>query len=544
MTACLLAIAIVPVARADTAAEIRRALTAPAQEAWPGSASRAATGAVEAFYQRRGYLPAWQGTSGEMTAQALALREAIAASSAHGLDPRNYHLTGIDRLWPAQQDSDQARLDLLLTDALAQLALDLYQGRTDPASVDPEWHIPVSQLDIAPILDSAPSSPDLAALLQRLAPPGAVYAQLQAALLHYRELARQGDWPTLPPGPTLRPGDRDQRILALRERLRAEGYASERAVGDPQAYDTPLEQAVLRFQRLHTLVADGLVGKRTTAALNVPLAGRIGEIQLNLERWRWLPRQWPQRYVLINTAAFELQAVRDGERELDMRVIVGRPQRSTPAMVSAIRGITVNPYWNVPESIARKDLVPAQIRNPDYLASRQIRIFANWSPGAAELDPAQVDWEALRNRHFPYYLRQEPGPKNALGRIKFLSDNDFSIYLHDTPDRQLFQREVRTFSSGCIRVQTAQDLALWLFANIEGWSDHYLQSLVDSGINRNILLPQPVPLYLLYLTTWIDSASGELHFAEDIYARDRPLAARLAAPAADPDCGATEGGEG
>ncbi len=534
LCAVLLVAALVPGALAAVNGEaIRRALgNAEQLPALSGN-----TGAIREFYARRNFLPAWQSASGEMTPQALAIRAAVAASTSHGLDRGDYHSAGIASLWPTSQAAGGAQLDLLLTDALLRLARHLYQGRATPASVDPDWHIPPQELDSPRFLDSAPDSPDLGALLQGLAPPGTGYAQLRAALARYRKLAKGGEWRQVGPGPTLRPGDLDPRVAALRERLRAEGHFTAPAPADtPLLYDSSLESAVLRFQRLHSLAADGLVGPRTLAALDVPLAARIAEIRLNLERWRWLPRQWPQRRVLVNAAAFELRALQGDEVELSTRVIVGRPLRSTPTFVGAIRGITVNPFWNVPESIARRDIVPAQIRDPDYLRSRQIRVFENWSPGARELEPEQVDWEALRGKRFPHYLRQEPGPHNALGRIKFLSDNEFSIYLHDTPERQLFQRESRTFSSGCIRVQTAEDLALWLFEGVDGWNAGYLQTLIDSAETRNIRLPEPVPLYLVYFTTWVDAASGELYFAEDIYTRNKALAAQLATAELDPAC--------
>jgi len=530
----LLAWLLLAAANAGAASEaIRLELANPALQ--PGLATNAGT--LQAFYARRDYAPAWRSSSGESTPQALALRQAIADSSVHGLDPEYYHLAAITDLWLASNPLDIARLDILLTDALAQYATHLAQGRTTPAQVDPEWHVPVTQLDVAPLLDSAPGSPDLAAALERLAPPHAGYRRLQAALAHYRQLAAGGEWPTVPPGPTLHPGDRDPRLMALRKRLRAEGHFAGPSVAEPDLYDDALEAAVRRFQQLHTLTDDGLVGRRTLAALNVPVAARVAQVRLNLERWRWLPHELPRRHVVVNAAAFELKAYEGAEAQLTMRVIIGRPLRSTPAFSGALTGITVNPYWHTPESIARKDIVPAQIRDPDYLRSRNIRVFESWSPDAAELDPDQIDWVTLRGKRFPYHLRQEPGPKNALGRIKFLSSNDFSIYLHDTPDRQLFQREVRTFSSGCIRVQTAEDLALWLFAGVVGWNLDYLHALIDSGETQDFRLTQPVPLYLVYLTAWVDEVDGELHFADDVYARDAELATRLDAATASGDCG-------
>jgi len=481
---------------------------------------------LRTFYEPRALLPAWHDAlDGQRKANAGQLRAALADSASHGLDPAEYHLGEITALWPSTRPEDRARLDLLLSDAFFRYASNLYQGHSRPADVDPDWHIAPNRLDVVAFLSWVIDSTDFAAVLARLAPPHPGYHRLRAALARYRGLAELGGWTPIDPGPTLHPGERGLRVEALRRRLWQEGHLLDEAA-DPFLFDAALEAAVRRFQRLHTLEDDGLVGAATLAALNVPLAARIEQIRLNLERWRWLPRDLGPRHLLVNMAGFELEGYVGEERRLAMRVIIGRPFRSTPAFSGRLSHVVFNPYWNVPRRIAEEDLVPAQLREPDYLAARGFHILDSWRPDARELDPAQIDWRALSGRRFPYRLRQDPGPQNSLGRIKFMLPNPFAIYLHDTPARHLFQRTVRTFSSGCIRVEAPDQLVLFLFQGVPGWDQARVRALLDAGETVTEYLPEPVPVYLVYLTAWVD-AQGALHFADDIYARDAALAARL-----------------
>lgn len=481
---------------------------------------------LKIFYQQRDFLPVWHSSSTHAsTSQAFEVREAIRQSGTHGFEPANYHFPDLISLWSSTQPEDRVLLDILLTDALFRYARHLYEGQTRPHSVDKNWHIEGNTLDVPGFLQEALESGDFAGRLAGLAPRHLGYRRLAVALDNYRKLALLGGWGAVDKGPTLRPGDTGRRVELLRSRLWKEGHLL--GLGNnPDYFDAELEAAVRRFQRLHTLEEDGLVGRKTLAALNVPVDARIAQIQLNLERWRWLPRELDQRYLLVNMAGFELKAYENGEPSLGMRVIIGKPFRSTPAFSGKLTHVVLNPYWNVPQRIADEDLIPAQIRDGNYLAKRGIRVLESWEPNAVELDPNQLNWETFVGRPFPYRLRQDPGPINSLGRIKFMLPNPFSIYLHDTPERQLFQRTVRTFSSGCIRVEDPEGLAEFLFAGSEGWQRQRLRALIESGDTRTQYLPRSVTVYLVYLTAWVDNV-GQLRFSDDIYARDGQLAARL-----------------
>ncbi len=519
---------IIPVAEVFSYADIQRGLQERLGQPAIDRIDRDSFALVQSFYRQREFRPVWHSAGGtRLSEQAVQLRQALAESRRHGLEPTSYHYAELLRLCDSPRLADRVRLELLLTDAFLRYASHLYEGQTRPEKVDLDWHIRGEQLDAPVYLRQALLQEDFAAQLAALAPPHRGYQKLAQALARYRQLAELGGWPMIEQGPLLRPGDRALRVETLRWRLWLEGHLTDMSVDDPYYFDATLEQAVRRFQQLHTLAVDGMVGGDTLAALNVPVEARITQLLLNLERWRWLPRELHHRYLLVNMAGYELSAYDKGEPVLNMRVIIGKPYRSTPAFSGGLTHVVINPTWNVPRRITEEDLIPAQVADPDYLRARNIRVLKSWRKDAIELDPAEIPWEQYLNQDFPYRLRQDAGPMNSLGRIKFMLSNPFSIYLHDTPSRHLFEQSVRTFSSGCIRVEQPLALALFLFDGVEDWSAQQLQDRIDSGETQTELLPGSIPVYLVYLTAWVDDRSGELHFADDIYARDSKLASKL-----------------
>lgn len=277
-----------------------------------------------------------------------------------------------------------------------------------------------------------------------------------------------------------------------------------------------------RFQQRHGLQADGSVGEATLAALNVPVEERIRQIEANMERWRWLPRQLEPRYILVNMAGYELQVIEAEQTVLNMRVIVGRDYRQTPVFTSAMTSLVLNPHWYVPRSIFRDDILPRLRRDPEYLERLGMRLFSSLNGNGSEVDAAGVDWAAVDGNSFPYILRQGPGPHNALGRVKFLLPNRYGIFLHDTPDRALFSQPARAFSSGCIRLEDPIELARYVLADEERWSRAGLEAAVAQGRPLGLTLPEPIPVYLVYWTAWVDEA-GVLQLRDDIYGRDRRL---------------------
>ncbi len=358
-----------------------------------------------------------------------------------------------------------------------------------------------------------------------LAATFATGAKAEAALERYRQIDADGSWPQIPSGPLLRLGSRSERVLALRHRLRATGdlpplgdlaqVGSETADFDAELrFDHGVAQAVRQIQRRHGLYVDGIVGRKTLAALNVPVQDRIRQLQHNLEN-RQLPEDLGDRYVLVNIPGFTLRLV-DRDREVWVtRVVVGKRKRRTPMLRSTIDHVIFNPYWHVPSRIARQELLPHVVADPRYLSKQQMEIVA---PGGQVLDPSGIDWTAVDVLDFPYFIRQRPGAKNALGRVKFIFPNKYSVYLHDTPSRALFARAERAFSHGCVRVEKPLELATHLLREQapKRWTPERVEQIIHRGQRTYVKLSQPIDVHFIYRTAWVDD-DGTVQFRPDVY---------------------------
>jgi murein L,D-transpeptidase YcbB/YkuD len=274
----------------------------------------------------------------------------------------------------------------------------------------------------------------------------------------------------------------------------------------------------MHYQQRHGLEVDGKVGPQTRRSLNVMVSDRIRQIRINMERWRWLPRKLGNRYVMVNMTGFELYIMENGSVVLDMPVIVGKSYRSTPTFSGLISYMEYNPYWTIPKKLVLEDIVPRQLRDASYLSRKSIKVYKGWA-NAKEIDPKTVDWSNLDEDKFPYWMRQEPGPKNALGRVKFIFSNPYEVYLHGTPDKHLFDRVVRALSSGCIRVKDPVRLAAFLLNDGSQQMEEYVLANIHLGSNQGVTLPIAVPIYLVYWTAWVDQ-DGKMNFRDDIYNRD------------------------
>ncbi|HSP16586.1 MAG TPA: L,D-transpeptidase family protein [Thermoanaerobaculia bacterium] len=421
------------------------------------------------FYAQRDYAPAWV-VDGRLTPVAFALIDAIEHAADHGLRPDDYHIAAIRR---ARDDE----LDLLLTDAFFLLASHLASGRVDPVSLEPTWCLTARPIDLVGALEEALDTGDVSDTLQRIAPAHPQYRLLLDELARLRAIEEGGGWGQVERG----------RIDQLMARLTISGDLQ----GNHTTLDADVERALRRFQRLHGLAADGVAGARTLAELNVPAEDRIRQIELNLERWRWLPATLGDRYALVNIPAFHLTVIDQGRVVLEMRIVVGQVMKRTPVFSTAITQVVFNPSWFVPDSIASDELWPAQSRDPSYFEREHIEVLGNGS------------------------LRQKPGPWNALGRIKFNMPNRYSVYMHDTPSRTLFGQSVRTFSHGCIRLEKPGELMQVLLPG-EDLARH------DDGVERAVDVASPLPVHILYWTVFADEI-GELHFVPDVYGRDAAL---------------------
>lgn len=506
--------------RADalTAAEISALLEARLAEPWPGSLGSARTYApLQEFYQRHGYRPVWVTPEGP-TPFVAQLAGILRAADREGLSPQAYETDRLEEGLGGGDAEALAELELLASRELLRYVSDLRTGRLSPREVDSELFIDRGDFGMAEVLDNVLTAPHLTAVVGAYTPSNPYYRRLRRVLLEYRKVAAAGGWPTVPAGPKLTAGMTDPRVAALRRRLQATADLLDGG-GDPDFFDDRIEQAVIRFQRRHGLDADGVVGRNTLAALNEPIEERIEQILVNMERWRWMPDDLGDRYILVNLAGFEVDVVEDGRTIIEMPVVVGRPYRRTPVFSGLMTYLEFNPTWTVPPNIARKDILPKAQQDPAYLAGQKIRVFNGWDNDAPELDPLTVDWKSLGNGRVPYRLRQDAGPNNALGRVKFMLPNRFDVYLHDTPSRELFAKSVRAFSSGCIRLKEPMRLAEYVLADVPGWDRARIDSVVASGKTTVVRLPQGIPVHLTYSTVWFGEG-GTIHFRDDVYGRD------------------------
>lgn len=470
------------------------------------------------FYAERGYAPLWAHAHGASHQPDVAeLLQALESARAHGLDPDTYHA---DALATLRRDPAAAPdLELLATDAFLRQALHRAHGLLTPTDVDPEWHLLANEVEPRAVLAQLAEGLPPAFALDDLWPRAPDY---WALLDEKRRLRARGAAPpaTVSAGPLLRLHDVGTRVLELRARL---GVAP---LDDP-CFDAGLDAAVRALQQEQGLAVDGVVGPNTLQLLNMTDAERIRHIDVNLERWRWLMRVLPDTRIQVNVAEFELDVVESGQQVLSMGVIVGTPFRRTPVFSEPMRYLVLNPYWNVPRRIAVEDKLPLLQKDPAALAAMGYE--ARFAQADAPVLPVDaIDWSAMTRSDFNYLLRQRPGPDNALGRIKFILPNPYAVYLHDTPARELFARSHRAFSSGCIRLEHAMQLADWVLRNQPEWTRTRLDEVLAAGEPVDVPLRQTVPVLVLYLTVTTDG-SGRVFYRPDLYGRDEPVAAALAA---------------
>lgn len=494
-------------------------------------------GRLARFYTQRQYRAAWQGNDG-LPLQVASLIQVLREAYEEGFDPREYHLAAIETLTEELYASSQtsqgewnadryADLDLLLSDAFLMYGTHLLTGRLRLGVGEVSQVTTEAGDDLVAILQKALESGDVRAALRGLLPTQTGYADLRQALARYRQIATNGGWPTVPEGPALRKGDADARILAVRRRLQVTGDVGDtpaasavRQVGIIDTFDEELEQAVRAFQARHGLTIDGIVGEATLAALNVPATVRVGQIALNMERWRWLSHQLGARYIQVNIPAFRLDVMEHEASVLSMRVVVGKPDQRTPVFSGTMTYLVLNPSWKVPASIARREILPILRQKPDYLANRNITVLQASTSGLQAIDPLTINWSMVTASDFRYRLRQEPGPQNALGRVKFIFPNPYHVYLHDTPSRSSFDRPMRAFSHGCVRLEDPVALAEYLLQEEPRWSRESILDMIERGHRRHLSLRESIPVHLIYRTAWVD-AQGAMQFRPDIYQLDQ-----------------------
>jgi murein L,D-transpeptidase YcbB/YkuD len=444
----------------------------------------------------------------ELSAEDQGFLDAIVSADEHGLVPDHYDLKRIKLLRNKQDDTKRPELSAIIQQAYRAYSKDVATGLLTPLLADPDWHIPL------PVVRSykPPSHPE--------------YQRLKQALAFYRDIEKQGGWPQLPSGPDLFIGIRHKQVSILRNWLRIAGDYDSVMLADPYYFDSGLAQAVKKFRVRHGMAAVGTVNKTVREMLNVPVKERISQILVTLERWRWLPRDRGDNYVWVNLPNAEMQIFEKGESVFNMRVVVGRHYRPTPSFRSEIDRIVFNPTWSVPRRIAVEDILPQQKNDVHFISRKHIRVFKGAGNDVYEVDPVNVAWNELDADYFPYRLRQDAGPKNSLGRLKFMFQNPYDIYMHDTPAKLLFQLPRRAFSSGCVRLEKPEELAAYLFERDKGWDVHHVKSQIDQLQTKTVRLNTKIPVYFVYITSWV-TENGDVNFREDVYGRDEKVAKAL-----------------
>ncbi len=480
-------------------------------------------------YERNRFSLAW--TRPEQIGELLT---AIEATATDGLDPSDYHFSQVRAAYAQMLSgepmaaNDRAELDLLFTDSLIRLGYHQRFGKLNPNTLDPQWNFrrDIDDVEAADAVLAAIGSSSLSAFLQAQFPRGKFYERLRKGLAQYQQIKANGGWPEFPDGPTLRPGALDDRVPVLVQRLVATGDLDTTGfAATGNLYSESLEAGVRQFQYRHGLDVDGVIGKSTVRALNASVDQRIRQLEVNLERTRWVFDDISDEYILVNIAGFSAYVIRNSEVVWRTRVQVGKPYHKSPVFRDEMKYVVFNPTWTVPYSIATKEMLPQIQNDPDYFAKRDFDVKDR---NGAIVDPGTIDWAELSRRNFPYTLVQRPSVNNALGRIKFMFPNEHAVYLHDTPSKYLFGRAERAFSHGCIRVEDPFDFAEVLLG-ADGWTQQRFKEVLDSGETKTVFLSRPLPVLLLYWTAEVRE-DGLVHFYGDIYDRDQPVADGLDEP--------------
>ena len=474
--------------------------------------------AVTHFFQTRGFQPAWAVPAG-----ADEILAAVRGIAADGLNSADYHPDRIQALLaaPHRTAADDADLQLLLTDAVAALVDDVRYGKVRPVTLDRRWNVdpregaPALESELAAISGASSIGP----AIEVRKPDHFIYRGLKQALAAMRRIEGAGGWPVVPPGPSLKPGMTDHRLVAVRRRLAASGDLAADESTESDIYDAGLEAAVRRFQEHHRLTADGAIGRATLNAMNVTARARAEQVRVNLERARWVLGGLRDTFVLVNLPAFKVYYIRDRKNVWETRSQIGRQARQTPSFRADMTYIVFNPDWTVPPTILAQDVLAGMRKGENTIAKKRLTIIDRQG---RRVDPSAIDWASATASSFPYTLRQPPGPDNALGRVKFIFPNEHSIFLHDTPSRELFSPDQRTFSSGCIRIERPLELAGKLLDGQDDWTAANIDKTVAAGASETVFLRQPVPVVIVYWTVSV-GASGDLRYANDVYHLDARL---------------------
>jgi murein L,D-transpeptidase YcbB/YkuD len=468
---------------------------------------------IKRFYESNNYKAAWINQQ-----NVNEIIRIIKDSYNEGLLPQDYHLERIESYQGKQLSNEEtADLDLILTDATILYARHLFVGKVDQSEIRKGWDIPPNTLPVEnrKTLDIALTNMNLSEVFDDIKPNHFMYTYLRNGLAKYRNIDEKGGWPEIPDGKVLKPGMEDDRVPVIRDYLIITGDMDADLINDSDTYDSITVEAVRRFQWRHNLNQDGVIGKGTLEAMNVPVKRRVEEIRINLERARWVTHHLPDDFLVVNIAGYNIRRLVHDSIVYYSRVIVGKHFHETPIFDGTMTYIEINPTWTLPYSIATKETLPKLQKDSTYLEKKNMIIL---NKDGEELDPSTINFKELSRSNFPYTLRQKAGPNNALGEVKFMFPNQYAVYLHDTPARSLFSKDKRAFSHGCIRLDKKWEL----FLNLMGdeWNMDRINEVLKSEKTTVIKLETPIEILLLYWTAGADR-DNNIFFNKDVYDRDQ-----------------------
>jgi murein L,D-transpeptidase YcbB/YkuD len=459
--------------------------------------------------------------------QSTALQQAVEKAFTDGLDPAFYHSTVLKQWIQSlnkgigKENADSlAQFDILMTDAFVSFASHQYAGAVYGNGMNVSHDIHMKKVSLRDSLLIGVNSKKMNAVLTGFVNNTPPYQKLKKNLQYYRRIAQKDGFEFIP---LFNPDSSNQAdvITKLCARLTLTGELPEKYIADTC---TPfIQTAVKKFQYSHGLDTSGLLTRETLDELNIPITERIRQIELNMERWRWLPREPVKEFVFVNIPGFFMEVQEDYQTKLHMRAIVGKEFTQTPLFYADMKHIVINPYWDVPLSIASKEILPILKKDPGYISRSHMQMFTT---SGVEINPYDINWSAYSESYFPYKIRQVPGPWNSLGQIKFLFPNPYSVYLHGTPHPELFSENIRMFSHGCMRIEDPVLFATYLFRNQPGWDREKIETIIKSQEETWVKLPYKLQVYVAYNTCWVDD-NNILHFQKDVYGHDNMLAQEL-----------------
>lgn len=473
---------------------------------------------VQAFYKARSNKPFW--TTQERRQEFL---DEVLKVENDGLDPKDYLQDQIQELREKAHESreDQARYEILLSDAFFKVAQDLYYGRLNPKELHWIWDVERESQDFSQLLETLEETGNFEKIFAELRPQHEVYKGLVRSLADYKSsMESEETFNSISFGDPIEPGDEDNRIPEIAERLRQLGFLEGDFQSDGNTYSPELVTAVEEFQQSLNIATDGIIGNNTLKEMNMSTEDRYNQILVNLERWRWYPRDLGQHYILINIPQYKLAVVKEGDTVRSHNVIAGTKQRQTPIFSDKLDHIVLNPTWTLPPTIKTEDVLPKAANDPSYFSKNNMIVS---SPEGESVDPSSVNWSSSEASN--YTITQRPGPTNPLGRVKIMYPNQYSIYLHDTPGQALFDQSRRAASSGCVRVEGAMDLAGYVVGEGNDSIGNKLEEVLDSGETTNMQIEEPIMVYHFYWTAWREG--GETRYTEDVYEFDRTIAEAL-----------------